>query len=73
MEREAYSLRGSVVQGNSGGPLINKDGHVLGVVFGADINEKDTGYALTREEVMKHVGDVTSHHDSPATGACVAD
>ncbi|MCG7258302.1 MULTISPECIES: MarP family serine protease [unclassified Corynebacterium] len=73
VEREAYSLRGAVVQGNSGGPLIDKDGHVLGVVFGADINEEDTGYALTREEVMKHVGDVTSHQGSPATGACVAE
>ena len=61
------------VQGNSGGPLIDTDGHVLGLVFGADMNEKDTGYALTREEVMKHVGDVTSHHSRPATGACVAE
>lgn len=73
VERESYSLRGSVVQGNSGGPLIDTDGHVLGLVFGADMNEKDTGYALTREEVMSHVGDVTSHRGPIETGACVAD
>lgn len=73
VERESYSLRGSVVQGNSGGPLIDTNGHVLGLVFGADVNEKDTGYALTKQEVLSHVGDVNKHHDSADTGACVAE
>lgn len=71
VEREAYSLRGEVVQGNSGGPLIDTSGHVLGLVFGADVNESDTGYALTRDEVQGQVGDVNQWRTPVETGACV--
>ena len=71
VEREAYSLRGHVVQGNSGGPLVDTNGHVLGLVFGADMNETDTGYALTKAEVMKHVQDVGQWTAPAETGACV--
>lgn len=71
VEREAYSVRGEVVQGNSGGPLIDTHGHVLGLVFGADVNEADTGYALTKEEVLKHVGDVNQWRSPVNTGGCV--
>ena len=71
VEREAYSLRGQVVQGNSGGPLVDTEGRVLGLVFGADLNQEDTGYALTRKEVMSHVGDVRRWERNAETGACV--
>ncbi|KAB3522637.1 MarP family serine protease [Corynebacterium zhongnanshanii] len=71
VEREAYSLRGDVVQGNSGGPLVDTDGHVLGLVFGADLNEADTGYALTKNEVMKQVGDLGAWTAPVDTQACV--
>lgn len=71
VERGAYSLRGNVVQGNSGGPLLNRKGEVLGLVFGADVNQNETGYALTKDEVMKHVGDVTAWDAPVETGACV--
>ena len=33
--REVYTVRGTIRQGNSGGPMIDPDGDVLGVVFGA--------------------------------------
>ncbi|MBC2682394.1 MarP family serine protease [Corynebacterium anserum] len=71
VDREAYSLRSNVVQGNSGGPLINERGEVLGLIFGADMNQKETGYALTREEVMSHVGDLESHTSPVGTEGCV--
>lgn len=73
VEREAYSLRGTVVQGNSGGPLIDEQGQVLGLVFGADVNQEETGYALTRDEVMGHVGDINKWQQPVGTGACVLD
>src|SRR5690606_33367785 len=34
VERESYILRGTVVKGNSGGPLISPNGTVLGLIFG---------------------------------------
>ena len=72
VERESYILRGTVVQGNSGGPLISSDGTVLGLIFGASVDDTDTGYAITAEEVRAHVGDVTRFENSVDTQECVA-
>lgn len=71
VERDAYTVRGSIRQGNSGGPMINPEGQVLGVVFGASVEDSDTGYALTADEVRGHVGDVTRLVDAIPTGSCV--
>jgi S1-C subfamily serine protease len=51
VEREVYAFRGVVLPGNSGGPLLDDDGSVLGMVFGADDEADDTGYALTVAEL----------------------
>ncbi|MDX1889802.1 acid resistance serine protease MarP [Mycolicibacterium sp. 050158] len=56
--REVYTIRGTVRQGNSGGPLIDKDGKVLGVVFGAAVDDADTGFVLTSNEVAKQMAKV---------------
>ncbi|MFI7701844.1 MarP family serine protease [Nonomuraea sp. NPDC049480] len=49
--RKVYAIRGIVLPGNSGGPLLTTDGRVYGVIFAAAINEQETGYVLTAEEV----------------------
>lgn len=49
--REVYALRAVVQPGNSGGPLLDTSGEVLGVVFAAAADRTDTGYALTAGEV----------------------
>ena len=72
VERESYILRGTVVQGNSGGPLISSDGTVLGLIFGASVDDTDTGYAITAAEVRAHIGDVTRFENSVDTQECVA-
>jgi S1-C subfamily serine protease len=53
-----YTIRGTVRQGNSGGPLIDRDGKVLGVVFGAAVDDADTGFVLTSNEVAKQMAKV---------------
>ncbi|MBV8861636.1 MAG: acid resistance serine protease MarP [Mycobacterium sp.] len=71
INREVYTVRASVEQGNSGGPLIDLDGNVLGVVFGAAVDDNDTGFVLTAKEVaaqLSHIGDTAP----VATGACVS-
>jgi S1-C subfamily serine protease len=52
VEREVYAFRGTVLPGNSGGPLLRPDGRVLGMVFGADDEAEATGYALTVAELQ---------------------
>lgn len=49
--RDVYSLRSTVRQGNSGGPLLSTGGTVYGVVFAKSLDSPDTGYALTAAEV----------------------
>ena len=58
-------------QGNSGGPLIDRDGRVLGVVFGAAVDDADTGFVLTANEVAKQMARVGSSTPVP-TGACIS-
>jgi len=49
--RDVYALRSLIRPGNSGGPVLDKRGHVLGVVFAASVTDADTGYALTAAQV----------------------
>ncbi|MFB4316321.1 MarP family serine protease [Actinomadura sp. 21ATH] len=51
VSREIYAIRGTVEPGNSGGPLLARDGTVYGVIFAAALDAPATGYALTAEEV----------------------
>ncbi len=72
VEREAYIIRGDIRQGNSGGPLLNTEGDALGLIFGASVDQTDTGYAITAAEVQRQVGDVAALTEPVGTGACVA-
>ena len=49
--RDIYSVRADVQPGNSGGPLLDRNGAVAGVVFGKAVNDATTGYALTAQQV----------------------
>ncbi|MDN5790667.1 MAG: MarP family serine protease, partial [Micrococcales bacterium] len=45
--REIYSLNTTIRPGNSGGPLVDAEGRVVGVVFAKSLEHERTGYALT--------------------------
>ncbi len=49
--RQVYTIRGRVLPGNSGGPLLSDNGQVYGVVFAASVDQSQVGYALTAAEV----------------------
>lgn len=69
--RQVYTIRATVEQGDSGGPLIDVNGQVLGVVFGAAVDNNDTGFVLTAKEVsaqLARIGD----SQPVSTGACVS-
>src|SRR3712207_8933423 len=46
--RDVYALYGSVRSGNSGGPLFDPEGQVLGVVFASAIDDPNTDRKSTR-------------------------
>jgi S1-C subfamily serine protease len=69
--REVYTIRGSVLQGNSGGPLIDAQGRVLGVVFGAAIDNDDTGFALTARQIKDQIAKA-GFTEPVGTGTCVS-
>lgn len=69
--RDVYTIRANVEQGDSGGPLIDLNGRVLGVVFGAAVDDADTGFVLTSEEVSGELAKVGATQPAD-TGACVS-
>ena len=70
VSRDIYAIRALVRPGNSGGPLLARDGGVLGVVFATALDSSDTGYVLTAAEVR---GDATAGRAGAgpvSTGSC---
>lgn len=70
VEREVYSLRGVVRAGNSGGPLLDTDGTVLGVVFASAVDDPSTGYALTAGAVSRAAAAGVRAGQDVGTGDC---
>jgi S1-C subfamily serine protease len=68
--RNVYALYGNVRSGNSGGPLFSPEGDVLGVVFASAIDDPDTGYALTVDEVAEAAAQGLRASAEVGTGSC---
>jgi S1-C subfamily serine protease len=68
--RDVYTLRGLVQNGNSGGPLLDTSGRVLGVIFAAAADNDDIGFALTLPEVTKVATPGESLTSPVSTGDC---
>ena len=68
--RDVYSLRGLIRPGNSGGPIVDADGKVAGVIFAASVTDQSTGYALTASQVAPLVEQGTQRTARVSTGDC---
>ncbi|MCW0215063.1 MAG: MarP family serine protease [Pseudonocardia sp.] len=70
--RDVYTVRAVVRSGNSGGPMITPDGQVVGVVFGAALDDSETGFVLTAQQVDAAVAAAANDTRSADTGTCAA-
>jgi S1-C subfamily serine protease len=68
--RHVFSLRGMIRPGNSGGPFVSSAGKVLGVVFAASVSDRDTGYALTSDQVRRAAAMGLQSNDRVSSGNC---
>lgn len=69
IRRPIASLRGSVRSGNSGGPLVDSRGQVLGTVFAATTTGTPGGFAVPNEVVEAALRETTTTVD---TGPCTS-
>lgn len=70
--RQVYTVFATVRSGNSGGPLIEPNGEVIGVVFGAAVNDSETGFALTASQVKSILPNVSTLYRSVSTDQCAS-
>ncbi|HEX7244845.1 MAG TPA: MarP family serine protease [Solirubrobacterales bacterium] len=69
ISRPIASLRGTVRSGNSGGPLVDGAGRVLGTVFAATTSGQPGGFAVPDEVIAEALRSGTAPVD---TGPCAA-
>jgi len=69
VERTITALSGEVRSGNSGGPLVDSGGHVIGTVFAATTSGPKGGFAIPAEQVREALQHTS---EEVGTGACTA-
>jgi S1-C subfamily serine protease len=72
--RQIYVLQAEVRPGNSGGPLLDLQGRVLGIVFATSASNPNQAYALTDDEIMSDIHAAESNPSPRDTSryACAA-
>jgi S1-C subfamily serine protease len=73
--RDVFVLAAVTEPGDSGGPVVDDSGHVVGVVFAFDLTRATTAYALTGSELAAVLDPVLAG-TAPAprgTGPCLSD
>jgi S1-C subfamily serine protease len=72
--RDVVAFQGDVGPGNSGGPLLNTDGVVIGVVFAQAQTDGmgRVGFALAMPAVLERIDSAEGRTTAVSTGQCLA-
>lgn len=66
-----YQLTAEVIQGNSGGPLLDEQGKGVGMIFAKSQSEDNVGFALSLIEVQRALAQAEDQTTSVSTGECI--
>ncbi|HSW80413.1 MAG TPA: MarP family serine protease [Candidatus Saccharimonadales bacterium] len=69
-KRDVLEVKANIIPGNSGGPLINKDGDVIGVVFAESSSYNQVGYALATQKVVSELHQAEVSDSTVSSGTC---
>jgi S1-C subfamily serine protease len=68
--RTIYEIKATIESGNSGGPLIDVEGKVIGVIFAESTSADQIGYALTTESITKYLEQAANRQQAVPVGKC---
>lgn len=68
IKRDVYELGADLHPGNSGGPMVDTEGRVAGVVFAIAPDRGTVAYAITNDQVQELLG--AQRDESTSTGPC---
>jgi S1-C subfamily serine protease len=73
VSREIYEVQGEIEPGNSGGPLLDTEGRVVGVIFAKSVTNTNVGYALLSNQIVNPLERYGTSHAAVSTGRCAAE
>jgi S1-C subfamily serine protease len=68
--RDVYTLAAAINQGNSGGPVLDLDGKVAGVVFAKASSVANVGYAVTMTDLLPVADQAPGLTTAVGSGSC---
>lgn len=70
--RSIYEIKSNVIPGNSGGPLINSEGDVIGLIFAESTTYNNVGYALTMQQPLSELHQALKRNQIVSSSTCAS-
>jgi S1-C subfamily serine protease len=71
VRRQVYEVQATILPGESGSPLVDANGALIGLVFAASSNHDDIGYALAGSVIRDALAAARGLSQPVSTGDCL--